>query len=80
MHQFTVTQPRDTIVRHSLGNGHTLIANYRLGLVEVTADDCSYDYITLLDRSNEPHDHIRDGWVTERFLEAKGERICGVPY
>jgi len=69
---FTVTKPRGTIARHYLGDRHWLIANYRLGIVEIM--DGNGDYLTLLDRSDEPHDHIRDGWVTKSFLRAKAER------
>jgi hypothetical protein len=73
MSSFTVTQPRDAIYRHDLGHGHTLVANYRLGLVEIVGGNG--DYLTLLDRSDEPHDHLRDGWVTHAYVDAKASGV-----
>lgn len=72
MYNFTVTQPKDRIIRHGLGNGHTLIANYRLGLVEVIEDE-SNDYLTLLDVSDDPHDDMRDRLVSHAYLKAKAD-------
>ena len=69
MYQFTVTEPREDLICLEMGDGHRLFANYRLGLVEIVDDNG--DYLTLLDRSDDPHDRIRDSQVTQAFLEAK---------